>query len=169
MKSPLNTLAVIGLALGAVFGLAGTFVGEETLRNTCWGIDSLGLIMAASLLCLKFFRSGNEIVAGGFMVFAIGEAVILSGTASGLPQSIASFAAGTGMWATGLLLISLPRAFPLWVRAVGAVAGILFFIVSFSTFGGHPLSALSTPLPFFAYPFLVLTFIGWILTLVREA
>jgi hypothetical protein len=27
----------------------------------------------------------------------------------------------------------------------------------------------SSPLPFFAYPFLVLTFIGWIWTLLREA
>ncbi|HUI40843.1 MAG TPA: hypothetical protein VL523_02625 [Terriglobia bacterium] len=169
MKSPLNKLAAAGLALGAVFGLAGTLVAADSVRNVSWAIDSLGLIMAASLLALKFFRKGNEDVAAGFLMFAVGEAVMLSGTAAGLAGSVPAFAAGTGLWATSLLLISIPPVFSFAVRLAGVVTSILFFIVSFSIFWGRPLSPLSSPLPFFAYPFLVLTFIGWIWTLLREA
>lgn len=168
MKSSLNKLAVIGLAMGSIFGMAGALVVQDAVRNTLWAIDALGLIMATSLLALKFFRRGNEEVAAGFLMFAIGEAVMLGGTAASLRQSIPAFAAGTGLWAMALLLISVPPVFSLAVRLVGLIASVLFFIVSFSIFSGHPLSPLSQPLPFFAYPVLVLTFIGWIWTLLRE-
>jgi hypothetical protein len=168
MRVSLNKLAAGGLALGASFGLAGTLVAQDNLRHTLWGIDSLGLVMAAALLTLKFFRKGDEDVAAGFLIFAIGEAVILGGTAAPLEVGIPPFAAGSGLWATALLLISIPPVFSLAVRLAGLVTSVLFFIVSFSTFSGHPLSPLSKPLPFFAYPLLVLTFIGWIWTLLRE-
>lgn len=168
MKNSLDKLAVIGLAMGAIFGMAGALVAADTVRHTLWAIDSLGLIMATSLLALKFFRRGNEEVAAGFLMFAIGEAVMLGGTAASLRESIPPFAAGTGLWAMALLLISVPPVFSLVVRLVGLIASVLFFIVSFSIFSGHPLSPLSQPLPFFAYPVLVLTFIGWIWTLLRE-
>jgi hypothetical protein len=75
----LNIAAAIGLALGAVFGLAGTMVKQSNLQNISWGIDSVGLVMATSLLTLKFFRKGNDFVAAGFLVFAIGKSVMLSG------------------------------------------------------------------------------------------
>lgn len=168
MKDPLRKLAVIGLALGAVFGMAGSLVVQDTVRNILWAVDSLGLIMAASLLALRFFRQGNEEVAAGFLMFAIGEAVMLGGTAASLRESIPAFAAGTGLWAMALLFISAPRVFSLAVRLAGLIASVLFFIVSFSIFSGHPLSPLAEPLPFFAYPVLVLTFLGWIWTLLRE-
>lgn len=137
MMRPLNAVAAAGLALGAVFGLAGTLVTQPNLRNASWGLDALGLVMAASLLALKFLiRKGNEIVAGGFLVFAIGEAVMLSGTAAGLAGSVPAFAAGTGLWATSLLLISIPREFPLAVRVIGMASSILFFITSSRIFWG---------------------------------
>jgi len=66
-------------------------------------------------------------------------------------------------------LISIPRGFPLAVRVAGIVSSILFFITSSRIFWGETLSPISSPLPFFAYPCLVLTFIGWIWTLLREA
>ncbi|HET9321211.1 MAG TPA: hypothetical protein VFO27_15595 [Bryobacteraceae bacterium] len=66
------------------------------------GIDGLGLVMANALLTVKFFRKGNDVVAAGFLVFAIGESVMLSGTATGLVGSIPSFAAGTAFWTTSL-------------------------------------------------------------------
>jgi hypothetical protein len=31
-----------------------------------------------------------------------------------------------------------------------------------------PLTPIARPLPFFAYPFLVLTFLGWIVAIVRQ-
>jgi hypothetical protein len=168
MRSPLNVVAAVGLALGAVFGLAGTLVAQPNLRNISWGIDSLGLVMAAAILTLKFYRKGNDFVAAGFLVFAIGEAVMLSGTAAGLAGSVPAFAAGTAFWATALLLISIPREFHFWVRLVGMASSILFAITATRIFSGEQLLPTSSPLPFFAYPFLVMTFIGWIWTLLRE-
>ena len=84
MKNPLNIVAVSGLALGGVFGLVGTVVTQQPLRATAWAIDGVGLVVATALLALKFFRKGNDCVAAGFLVFAIGEGVLLSGTAATL-------------------------------------------------------------------------------------
>jgi hypothetical protein len=164
-----NVLAAVGLALGAVFGLAGTMVTQPTLQQVFWAIDSAGLVMATALLCLKFFRKGNELIAAGFLVFALGESVILSGTAAGAVGSIPAFAAGTALWATALLLVSIPKEFALPIRIVGVVAAVLFIVTSFRIFAGEPLSPTASPLPFFAYPVLVLTFLGWIWSLMREA
>jgi hypothetical protein len=75
----LNVLAVLGLALGALFGLAGTLVEQTGLRGVLWGIDGADLVMAACLLALKYARRANDLVASGFLVFAIGESVIMSG------------------------------------------------------------------------------------------
>jgi hypothetical protein len=38
LKNPANIVAVIGLALGGVFGLAGTVVTERNLQAASWGI-----------------------------------------------------------------------------------------------------------------------------------
>jgi hypothetical protein len=57
MRSSLNLVAAIGLAPGAVVDLLGTLVSQPDLRDISCGIDSLGLIMAPSLLALKFFMS----------------------------------------------------------------------------------------------------------------
>ncbi|MEA2914572.1 MAG: hypothetical protein QOJ15_6653 [Bradyrhizobium sp.] len=72
-KTPINIIAAIGLGLGAVFGMAGTFVAQPTLQAVLWAIDGAGLVMAAALLSLKYFRMEQDIVAAGFMVFAIAE------------------------------------------------------------------------------------------------
>jgi hypothetical protein len=165
----LNVIASVGLALGAVFGLAGTFVGQANLRNIAWEIDGLGLIMATSLLAIKFFRKGCDAIAAGFLVFAIGESVMLSGQAAGLAGSAPAFAAGTALWATAILMISIPEEFSLWVRLVGFVASVLFYVTATEIFWGQSLTPLSSPLPFFAYPFLVITFTGWIWTLMKES
>jgi hypothetical protein len=87
-KTPLSTVAAAGLAVGAVFGIAGTFVSQPNLQALLWGIDAVGLVMATALLALKYFRAGEDLVAGGFLVFAIGEATLLSGTAAGLAASV---------------------------------------------------------------------------------
>jgi hypothetical protein len=94
-----------------VFGLAGTFVAQPNLQALLWAIDSAGLVMAAALLALKYFKATADLVADGFLVFAIAEAVLLSSTAAGPAASVPAFAAGTALWATALLLISIPRHF----------------------------------------------------------
>ena len=168
MKSPLNVVAAIGLALGGVFGLIGTVVTEPNLRAASWGIDSVGLVVATALLALRFFRAGNDYLAAGFLVFAIGEGVMLSGTAATLAESVPAFAAGTALWSAALLLTSVPKVFANWVRLVGIIGAILFAITAARIFWGEQVLPTSSPLPFFAYPFLVLTFAGWIWKLLRQ-
>ena len=168
MRNPANILAALGLAAGAVFGMAGTMVAQPNQQAILWAIDSVGLVMACALLALKFFRKEREIVAAGFLVFAIGEGVLLSGTAAGAIGSVPSFGAGTALWATALMLISTPKEFPLWVRSVGVVASILFAVTAARIFWGEQLLPTASPLPFFAYPILVITFAGWISVLLRE-
>ena len=97
MKNPANVVAAIGLALGGVFGLLGTIVTESNLRAASWGIDSVGLVVATALLSLKYFRNGNDIVAAGFLVFAIGEGVMLSGTATTLGRKRSFVCRGHGL------------------------------------------------------------------------
>jgi hypothetical protein len=79
----LDRLAALGLLVGAVFGLAGTLVASPHVQASLWATDGVGLVPATSLLALKHFRDGSDIVAGDLLVFAIGEGVLLSGTAAG--------------------------------------------------------------------------------------
>jgi hypothetical protein len=162
-----DVVAAVGLALGGVFGLIGTVVTEQNVRAVSWAIDSVGLVVATSLLAMRFFRRGNDCVAAGFLVFAIGEGVMLSGTAGTLEASVPAFAAGTALWSAALLLTGIPREFAGWIRAVSTVGAVLFAITSVRIFWGEQILPIASPLPFFAYPFLVLTFAGWIWTLLK--
>ncbi len=168
MRKPADLGVVIGIALGGVLGMAGSMVASQSVRTVYWAVDSAGLVVAASLLALKFFRAGKDVVAAGFLVWAIGEGVMLSGTAASLADSVPAFAAGTALWSAALLLTSVPREFALWTRAAGTIAAVLFAITSIRIFWGEPLSPIARPLPFFAYPFLVLTFAGWIWATLKE-
>ena len=163
-----DLVAASGLAIGGVFGLTGTMVKDASLRQVLWGIDGVALIVATSLLALKYSRMGNDLVAAGFLVFAIGESLLVGGTAGGLEAGTPAFGGGVALWAAALLLTSIPREFASWVRIVGLIGAVLFLVVAARIFWGEPLTAISTPLPFFAYPFLVLTFIGWISAIIRE-
>ncbi|HEX3234576.1 MAG TPA: hypothetical protein VHR41_10300 [Gemmatimonadales bacterium] len=158
----------MGLFVGAAFGLAGTLVASPYLQASLWAIDSVGLVIATSLLAVKYFRAGADIVAAGFLVFAIGEGVLLSGTAAGPSASVPAFAAGTALWAAALALISAPRQLPPWLRLLGGAAACLFAITSARIYSGDALLPTSSPLPFFGYPFLVATLLGWAWTLVQE-
>jgi hypothetical protein len=166
-RSSRDIVAAVCLAIGAVFGLSGTMVSHAPLRQAFWAIDGVGLVVASVLLTMKYLRSGNDCVAAGFLVFAIGESLLVSGTAAGLAGSVPSFGGGVALWAVALLLTSIPREFALWVRLVGAVASLLFAVVAARIFWGEQLLPTAAPLPFFAYPFLVMTLVGWIWALVR--
>lgn len=147
--------------------MLGTMVTSQHLRAAFWALDSTGLIVATSLLTLAYFRKDHDGVAAGFLVFAIGEAVILSGTALTLAESVPSFAAGTALWCASLLLTNVPKEFAAWIRVTGVIAAVLFGSTSLRIFCGEQLLPIESPLPFFAYPFLVLTFAGWIWTVLK--
>jgi hypothetical protein len=169
MSGKVNVIAAVGLALGGALGMAGAMVTQQNVQAILWAIDGAGLVMATALLAMKYFRIGNDIVAGGFLVFAIGEGVILlSGPAAGLAGSVPAFAAGTALWGTALLLVSIPKVLAVPVRLLGIVSAALFIITSVRIFWGEQLLPTSTPLPTYAYPLLVATFVGWIWTLWRE-
>jgi hypothetical protein len=150
-----------GLVLGSALGLVGTFVPSASVRGLLWGVDGVALVAAAALLTIHYIRKGNDVVAAGFLVFVAGEALVLSSAAMDLEASGPTFGGGAGLWAASLYLVSVPRVAALWVRVVGAVAGSLFVVVAAQIFSGHGLTPLSQPLPFFAYPFLVATLLGW--------
>jgi hypothetical protein len=110
----------------------------------------------------------RPLVAAGFLVFAIASGVMLSGTAAGPVASVPAFAAGAALWSVALLLTSIPRYFAAPVRILGLISALLFIITSARIFAGELLVPTAAPLPFFGYPFLVMTFIGWICSLLRE-
>lgn len=168
MKRSLRVLASLGLALGAIFGLAGTFAPSDSLRGLAWGIDGLGLVMASALLTVGFFRAGHDLVASGFLVFAVGQGLVVSGAAMDLARSTPSFGAGAGLWTVGLLLVSVPRAFPRAARLLGSFTAFLFAITALRIFAGAPLVPTSSPLPFFIYPAFVATMGTWIWALLAD-
>ena len=151
----------IALVVGAVLGMAGTFVPSPALRGLAWGVDGTALVLAGALLTIHHLRRGNDLVAAGFLVFLAGETLVLSGAAMDLAVAAPSFAAGSALWAASLVLVSAPRVMPAWVRGVGLIAALLFTAVAWQGFAGGGLTALSRPLPFFAYPFLAATLFGW--------
>jgi hypothetical protein len=164
----MRVLASIGLGVGGALGMAGTFAPSASLRGLAWGIDGIALVMACSLLALRFFKMGQEIVAAGFLIFAIGESLLVSGAAMDLAQSVPPFGGGVGLWAAGLALISVPRVFPMAVRLLGLAAALLLAATACRIFAGEQITALAQPLPFLAYPVVVATFVGWIVTILRE-
>jgi hypothetical protein len=170
MHRSIDVVAAVGLAVGGALGMAGAMITQQNVQAILWAIDGSGLVMAAAVLAIKYFRAGNDVVASGFVVFAIGEGLILlSAPAAGLAGSIPAFAAGTALWGTALLLISVPGLFAVPIRILGVLSAVLFIITAARIFWGEPLQPTSTPLPTYAYPVLVATFIGWIWTLWREA
>lgn len=159
--SRLRRVASLGLVTGAVLGMAGTLAPSAVWRGLAWGMDGTALIVASALLAIHHVRRGNDLAAAGFLVFVVGEALILSGVAMALEASAPPFAAGVALWAASLALVSTSKIMPLLVRGLGAVAAGLFAVVAVRMFMGAALTPLSQPLPFFAYPFFVATLLGW--------
>ena len=168
MTGNVRILAVIGLIAGGVLGMAGSIVTAPDVRAVCWAIDGVGVIVATAILALTFVRRGRMEVAAGFLIYTIGESIMLGGTAMSLDAGVPAFAAGTALWSAGLVLVSVPRVFAIWTRVAGLIAAVLLGVVSLSIFRGIPLTPIAHPLPFFAYPFLVLTFAGWIWAIISR-
>ena len=164
----LTNIAAAGLAVGGILGMAGTFAPTDALRGLAWGIDGAALVVASALLAVRFFRLGHDFVAAGYFVFAVGEGLLLPGAAMDLAASGPSFGAGVSLWAAGLLLISGPRVYPMFVRILGFAAAVLLGATAIQIYCRVPLQPKSAPLPFYAYPVLVATLFGWIWTLLSR-
>ena len=168
VEKQIRTVAAVGLVVGGLFGMIGSFAASPSVRGIAWGIDGIALILATALLTIYFFRKGEDVAAAGFLIFVIGESLIISCSAIDLNKDISSFAAGIGLWATSLLLIGSQKIFPIIIRVIGAIAAILFAIVAVQIFTGELVNPLSKPLPFYAYPPFVVTIFGWAWTLLSK-
>jgi hypothetical protein len=166
MRPPV--LAPICLVVGALLGFAGTFMSSPSMRALAWGVDGIALVTAGAVLLVYHLRQGHDTIASGFLVFTVGQSLVVSGAAMSLEESAPSFAAGAALWAVSLALVSAPRVFPTLVRASGLIAAALFAATSLQIFVGRPLTPLSEPIPYVAYPFLVLTMFGWAWACLRQ-
>ena len=164
----LKITAVTGLLVGGIFGMAGSFVSSPSLRSLAWGIDGIGLIVATSLLAVYYFRKGWDMTAAGFIIFAVGQSLVLSSSGFDLDANAFTFGSGTGLWAASLFVISLQKTYPLFLRFTGLLAAVLFSMVAFHIYNGNHLNALTRPLPFYSYPVFVITIFGWAWTLLKE-
>ncbi len=90
-----------------------------------------------------------------------GEALIVATSAMALEASTPIFGGGAALWAAALALVSASGVMPMLANAIGSVASLLFAAVALQIFSGAPLTPLTQPLPFFAYPFLALTLFSW--------
>jgi len=160
MSKRLRLFASACLVLGGVLGMVGSF-SPPAMRGIAWGLDGTALILGTALMAVHHIRLGNDQLAAGFIVFVAGQTLVVSGSAVALPASAATFGAGAGLWAAALALVSASPAMPLLVRATGAIASLLFAVTALQIYGGTALDPLSKPLPFGAYPLLVLTLFGW--------
>ena len=154
-------VAPAALVIGALLGMAGTFVQSDTTRGLLWGLDGTALIVATAILTIHHVRRGNDAVAAGFLVFVAAETLIVAGSAMDLEAVRPLFAAGAALWAASMTLVSAPRVMPMWLRSVAVVGSVLFLVVAIQIFTGSPLTPLTKPLPFFAFPFLAATLVGW--------
>jgi hypothetical protein len=154
-------VGAVGLVVGGLLGMAGSLVPSAELRGIAWGIDGIAIVVGCALLAVHHLRHGNDQLAAGFLVFLAAETLIVSSSAMTLEASTPSFGAGTGLWSAALAVISASPAMPVFVRITGAIASVLFAITAVQIFGGAGFTPLSEPLPFYAYPFLVITLIGW--------
>ena len=158
-------IASAGLVLGAATGIAGTFAPMLAMRGLLWGIDGTSLVTAGALLALIFLRAGHDLIAGGFLVFVFGQCLVLATAGMTLNAGAPVFGAGAALWAAGLALVSLSGTLPLFVRFLGLAAALLLAVPAVEILLGEPVTALSRPLPFIAYPVLVAIMLGWVWTL----
>ena len=163
----IKVTASIGLLSGGILGMVGSFLPSPSLRSLAWSLDGVGLIISGALLAVYYLRKGYDATAAGFLIFTIGEALILSSSGVNLDAHVTSFGAGASLWAASLALISFQKVFPMFVRSTGFIAAALFTAVSIQIFTGSPINALTRPLPFYAYPFFAATIFGWAWKLIR--
>jgi len=159
-KKRLPLLAATCLVAGGILGLVGSF-SPAAVRGIAWGLDGTALVLGTALLTVHHIKRGHEQLAAGFLVFVVGQTLVVAGSAMELSASSPIFAAGAGLWAAALALISASSLMPGFVRITGIIASLSFAVTALEIYGGSGLTPLSKPLPSFAYPFLVLTLFGW--------
>jgi len=161
MRDEQCTVAAAALVIGAILGMAGSFAPTAELRGLFWGVDGTALVVGCALLVIHHLRHGDATLAAGFLVFLVGETLIVSASSMGLTASAPTLAGGAALWAAALALNSTSAFMPRPVRVIGVIASVLLAITAARLFSGASLTPLSRPLPFFAFPFLAASLVGW--------
>jgi hypothetical protein len=91
-QQPPRSVAAAALVVGALLGVTGTFVPSVEIRSLSWGIDGTFLVVGSALLAVHHLRQGQEQLAAGFLVFMVGETLIVSHAAVELVASTPTFA-----------------------------------------------------------------------------
>ncbi len=144
---------------------------QRACPNRSWRICR-HVLNRRCLIVSWFARREHTIAAVGFALLVLAEGIILSGlfllaSAPTFPGAY-TFAAGVALYAVALPLISVPPAFPLWTRIVGVLAAIPFAAHGLLWLLGHS-PASSGPLASIGYVLLIVTIIGWMITVLRAA
>ena len=167
MNKSTKIIVCLGLGMGALFGVSGSiFTDPPVLQNVLYEISSVALVVATLLLGLQLFKQDKDYLATGFLLFAIGEAIMTVGIPLGQVGGQASFGAGIAFYVPALLFISIPKEFPLWTRFTGLAACVPFIIAASKIFLGEQVLSTSA-LPGAGYGLLTFTIIGWILAILR--
>ena len=159
-------LTAVGLAVGASFGLLGSFLGPGPAQNGSWEISSVGLIVGAALSASRLARNGEDHAAIGFALLAVAEAIMSSGTAAPPAGAMAAFGAGVALYVPALLLISVPRVFPTWARIAGIAAAAPFLVEAVLVFDNRPQPQTGS-LPSAGYALITVAIVGWIVHVLR--
>ena len=161
----IRVIAAIGLIIGGILGLTGSFAPTDALRLLAWNIDGVALTLACGLLAIYYYSIQSFVTAAGFLLFAIGECFILASNSILIDTNPLRFAIGVSLWSVSTAMISSQKTFSLFLRITGMIVTILFTITAIMIFINHPFHPLTKPLPFFAYPFFVITIIGWAISI----
>ena len=159
-------LIVIGLTLGWVLGLAGSFFETYgTAQNVLFLISSMGWIAGTAILSPRSAAAARPTGAAGFMVLAISEAAIWAH--GGPTGSAEGFAIVAGFFAVGLLLIGLTLWGPEWACVASLLGALGFAIVSIVGQVSDPWES-DHPVAIAAYVLTTIAAIGWTLTVIKE-
>jgi hypothetical protein len=159
-------IVATGLAVGIVLGIGGSMVNRQPTYTIAEHLSSLGMITATTLLAIRSGREARWMIAAGFALLALAEAIILSASVNAAGE--ATFASGVALYVPALLLVSLPDGLPIWSRIAGGLAAIPFAIhaglnwVGQSPNPGGPAAAAG-------YVLLSVAAIGWIVHVLRNA
>ena len=94
----LLTVAATALVVGALLGMAGAFAPNAELRGVFWGVDGTALVVGTAILSVHHLRRGNNLLAAAFLVYMVGETLMVLGASMELTASASLLAAGTALW-----------------------------------------------------------------------
>jgi hypothetical protein len=166
LDNPVRQLTAAALAVGVVFGFGGNFLPDlpQTFAHV---FSSIGLVVGSAILALSILRQRRELVAAGFLVLAIAELVMWN-NGSSVELGDLAFSSSVLFYVPGLLLVSIPRGFPIWSRIAGGLAAIPFGIHGVQFFLGESPST-SGPFAIGGYMLMSIAIIGWIVAILRPA